>query len=427
KAIASLRPSRYPLGEVGKGQEIGGLHKVVEQMGGTNKAIASLRPSRYPLGEIGKRQEIGGLHKVVEQMGGTNKAIASLRPSRYPLGEIGKRQEIGGLHKVVEQMGGTNKAIDSLRPPKYPFGEIGKSLDSYKSLSLNNIGWVLPKPAIEQASRYSNVDRVRNSFKKIPRSQYDILPRITEDSSSNETEWVVRNKETNDTVPFDDVTSTIGITDIIESLSIDEVFAFYDFLVKYPMLGLKHEVGRKIFDEIGKVSLTEFQGKTLFRARKRNCYERHAPFTEMEMFQAPHGLPVQGRFNVTGHGELYASSCEETALEEVDTKEEDDRFEIIEWILKEPVKLIDLSGYDSALSEYSSYESMTPNNQEYLIPNFLSQCVKANNIAGIRFNSVKKPSNKNYVFFHFQQNWFEKVNIKIGVMSYAFQKQSHNQ
>ena len=122
------------------------------------------------------------------------------------------------------------------------------------------------------------------------------------------------------------------------------------------MLGLEHPVGRRIFDEIN-MNLIIVENLNLFRVRSRDIKIRKLPFTDKEMFKAPHGVSGQGRYNFGGHGELYTCNVKEVALNEIVSDDPNLRYDIIEWKLTEPVKLLDLSDSGSPLVQYCSFES----------------------------------------------------------------------
>ncbi|WP_255285602.1 RES family NAD+ phosphorylase, partial [Bacillus wiedmannii] len=276
-----------------------------------------------------------------------------------------------------------------------------------------NTNWVLSKPVIKEMSLVSEETDARKIFSKIPRENYNLNPRYS--NESNNLEYVLENKETKETIAVRDIPNVIAITDIIKDLTVEEIFDFFRYLVKFPMFGLKHPVGEKIFNEINKVNLRTFNDLVLYRVRERDVKKREMPFVDLEMFEAPYGFASHGRFNVIGQGELYTCSSGEIALKEVAVENPDYRYDIIEWELLQPVSLLDLSSYDSPLVQYSSFEKTTSNKQEYLLPNFLSQCAKYHGITGIRYKSIVDNSEMNYVFFDFEKKWFKTINLQVNV------------
>ncbi|MBU8879228.1 RES family NAD+ phosphorylase [Bacillus sp. FJAT-29790] len=247
-------------------------------------------------------------------------------------------------------------------------------------------------------------------FSKIPKDDYQISQSFDDDRK--ELEFVLADKENIKSIPVRDIPRVLAVTDIVTSLTAKDVFNLYRHLVEFPMLGLEHPVGRKIFDKIN-MNLIKVEKLNLFRARSRDIKTRKLPFTDIEMFKAPHGVSSQGRFNFFGQGELYTCDTKEVALSEIVSDNPNLRYDIIEWQLMQPVGLLDLSDSESPLVQYCSFEKKTPNRQEYLLPNFLAQCAKYYGIYGIIYKSVAHPYALNYVFFDYEQRWFNTVDMEI--------------
>lgn len=267
--------------------------------------------------------------------------------------------------------------------------------------------WILAPPVLKQISPNISENKFKEILNKLPKSNYNLNAIYNKDNE--ELEYVLENKETTDTIPVHDVHSAVGLTDIIKALTIENVFDFYNHLVKYPMLGLEHPVGKIIFDELKNVKLYTYENIILHRVRARDKNERTLPYSESEMFNAPYGLAGHGRFNVIGQGELYLCSSSDVALKEIATEDKNILYDLVKWELVNPVELLDLSRYSSPLVQYSSYKKMSDNNNEYLIPNFLSQCIKFHEITGISYKSVRGKDEINYVLFDFEHKWFRLV------------------
>lgn len=76
---------------------------------------------------------------------------------------------------------------------------------------------------------------------------------------------------------------------------------FMNFLLKNPMLGLNHPLGKKIFlqiknEEIPNI-LTLQAGNKFLRGRKRKNKERLAAYIPDELWNPPEGISSQGRYN----------------------------------------------------------------------------------------------------------------------------------
>ena len=269
----------------------------------------------------------------------------------------------------------------------------------------------LTKPVIEKLSLYDEKEELKYIEKKIPNRNYDVTNSFNTEKES--LEFILKNKESNESIPVEEIPSTLAVTDVFNSLNMDEVVSFYSHLAKFPLLGLNHPVGQRIFQEIKDVAMVIVKDINVFRVRGRNPLERQLPFIDLEMFEAPHGFAGHGRYNFQGHGELYVCDSKKVAIKEVVYKDEGLMYEIIEWKLKKPMKLIDLAQTNSPLSKYCSFHKNTPNGQEYLIPNFIAQCAKHQKITGIRYSSVHDNEAMNYVLFDFEENWFNTLRIDV--------------
>ncbi|MGJ9383892.1 RES family NAD+ phosphorylase [Salipaludibacillus sp. CF4.18] len=277
------------------------------------------------------------------------------------------------------------------------------------SLTGLSSNWILSGSVINQMALNNKERESRYIFSKISKKDYQL------DQSFNdvdqELEFVLKNKENNNSIPVRDISQVLAVTDILKSISSKDVLSLYRHLVEYPMLGLEHSVGRQIFNEIN-MNLIVVKELNLFRARSR---ERELPFTDIEMFTAPHGLSRQGRYNVSGQGELYTCDIKAVALSEITSDNSNLKYDIIEWKLQQPVKILDLSDSDSPLVQYCSFEHSTQNGQEYIFPNFLAQCARYHGVYGIVYKSVENPEALNYVFFDYEQRWFKTIDFEIGI------------
>ncbi|MED1282063.1 RES family NAD+ phosphorylase, partial [Bacillus mycoides] len=346
-------------------------------------------------------------------------ALESLKMPANQMSELSAALE--SLKMPANQMSELSAALESLKMPANQMSELSAALESLKMPANLNTNWILSKPVIKEMSLVNEEIDARKIFSKIPRAGYNLNQRYS--NESNNLEYVLENKETKETIPVRDIPNAIAITDIIKDLTAEEVFDFFRHLVKFPMFGLQHPVGEKIFNEINKVSLRTFENLVLYRVRDRDVKKREMPFTDLEMFEAPYGLAGHGRFNVIGQGELYTCSSEQVALKEVASENQDYRYDIIKWELLQPISLLDLSGYDSPLVRYSSFEKTTSNKQEYLVPNFLSQCAKYHGITGIRYKSIVDNNELNYVFFDFEKRWFKTIDLLVNVQYKASELQ----
>ena len=287
-------------------------------------------------------------------------------------------------------------------------------LESAMSSSMTNVrnNWLLSASVVKNISQTNNEEEVKGIFDKIPRGKFKISQEY--DEKHDVLEYVLTNTGDQSSVPLKDVASTIAVSEFLTSMTVSEIFDFYNFLVKFPMFGNMHPIGKKIFEEIPKIQLKEFKDLTLFRVRDRDIAEKDIPFTDLEMFEAPFGLANHGRFNVIGQGELYTCSNRDVALKEIAQNKENLRYDIIKWRLQKPVHLLEISNFDNALGKYISIEKRG-NSNAYLVSNFLSQCMKYHGINGLSYVSIADKNETNFVFFDFENNWFERIGREVDV------------
>ncbi|HDR8418033.1 TPA: RES family NAD+ phosphorylase, partial [Bacillus cereus] len=192
----------------------------------------------------------------------------------------------------------------------------------------------------------------------------------------------------------------------IFNLSTKEQNDFIDYLWEYPLMGLHHEVGKKIFAKLSSPDLeglSELQtGTQLYRSRERDPIERHAAYINSEMWAPGFGIPSQGRYNPVGVPVLYLADAEETCIEEIQP-EEDNLVEFATFVLLEPIKVWDIS--DTDLHEILSTPSINIRkvSKEYILPNFIAQCCSLAGIAGIKYESVKNPNGYNLALFKYTE------------------------
>uniref|UniRef100_UPI001BB35331 RES family NAD+ phosphorylase n=1 Tax=Bacillus hominis TaxID=2817478 RepID=UPI001BB35331 len=316
---------------------------------------------------------------------------------------INKNQEL--LNGIT----GTTKLMDSINKNQGLLNGITgitkltdrDSLSGFKNL-------VAPKETIENVFPYKKINRhdVSNIFFGLSPSEY----KLENDIKENKVNTYLVKKDTSEEIPVKSLVSTIGAGDLLRNITKEEVISFYLHLSRYPMLGLEHEVGKRILNELEQVKIINVQNKVLYRARPRDSKKRVIPYSSDEMFSAPYGVSGHGRFNVVGQGELYTCDNKDIAVTEC-VKGADITVDIIEWELIEDIKLIDLTDIESPLVQYCSFSAETSSGLEYLVPNFIAQCAKSKGIAGIVFISAQKSDALNYVFFDYQKGWFKTLGV----------------
>lgn len=231
---------------------------------------------------------------------------------------------------------------------------------------------------------------------------------ITTEEENGE-EYVIKDVDTDENIPFPDLTGTLGVLDIFTSISEDEIFSFYNYLCKYPMLGLNHEIGKKILDQVDNADLSVKSNFTVFRARKREKGQER-PWSEPEMFGPPYGVSTHGRYNTIGTNVLYTCDNLDGAFYEV-RPERNNVIDAVEWTVKENIKMLDLSELECPMMDYCRFSSNSDFTlkPEYLIPNFVAQCCDLKDIDGLIYRSNIVENTINHVFFAPNKRWFELI------------------
>ncbi|MEK4670707.1 RES family NAD+ phosphorylase [Niallia sp. FSL R7-0271] len=183
---------------------------------------------------------------------------------------------------------------------------------------------------------------------------------------------------------------------------------FILYLLENPMLGLNHPVGQKIFNmiktkKISGISLLE-SGERLYRGRKRNNFERMAAFIPEELWNPPEGLPVQGRYNPPGISTLYLADNQNVIINELNLNLDTESLDIAEFLILKDMLIWDVRELDIEI--FNSIPSLNKRfvlNQEYVFPNFIAQCLMANNYKGIIYNSTRGEG-ANYCLFNYKRS-----------------------
>ncbi|PKH09742.1 RES family NAD+ phosphorylase [Planomicrobium sp. MB-3u-38] len=195
----------------------------------------------------------------------------------------------------------------------------------------------------------------------------------------------------------------------------DEVFGitkeagsdFVKYLSKNPMLGLNHDVGKEIFtllkDSTFANRINIPQDRLYLRGRTRKKLERLVPFVAAELWNPPNEITRQGRYNPAGVSVLYLADTEEVIEKEIGFDEDNYEMDIGEFIIKNPLTVLDLSGTNSSSFSNMNESSDSTLKTMYLFPNFVMQCLlAAGEFNGILYDSVKGKG-KNLCLFDFEK------------------------
>lgn len=183
---------------------------------------------------------------------------------------------------------------------------------------------------------------------------------------------------------------------------------FMKYLLKNPMLGMNHELGQKIFLQIknGDIpNLVTLQaGSRFLRGRKRNNNERIANYIPEELWNPPEGIPSQGRYNPPGISSLYMASSIEVVCNELGfIYSEGNSIDFAEFLLLEDMRVWDVRDLDIEIfNSMPSFNQGLKLSYEYIFPNFIAQCLMANNYNGIIYNSTRGDG-FNFCLFNFKR------------------------
>jgi hypothetical protein len=189
------------------------------------------------------------------------------------------------------------------------------------------------------------------------------------------------------------------IQNIIETISTEDCIDFINYLSKYPMLGYKNEIGKKIFDAIKAKGSIEIKEIKLFRIRKP--YNISRAYVEEEMYKGPFLKTDVGRFSNHGINYVYFSENLEMAKSEACISGES-KYTYIEVVLSSPKNVFDISNIGIPLFSHCYKKKDEIKDKmiiNYMIPNYIANCCNELHFDGIKYLSTRDLSINNYVFF----------------------------
>lgn len=289
--------------------------------------------------------------------------------------------------------------------------QIEVSLEQAKKLPLNWDSY-LPEIVKRLTEESTNVEFIKAS------NQYEqfIKEIINNDNyyleKSNANISIKSKKDRQVQLPTSAVENALVIKNIISVITADECFDFMNYLSKYPMLGYKSEIGFKIFNSLLGVNEIEINNIRMFRIKRP--YNISRPYVEDELFKGPYLKTDQGRFSNTGLNYIYFSENLETAKDETNV-EENKPYTFIEVELKEKKRMYDISNIGIPL--FNACHKKSDNNTDkmeinYLIPNFIANCINSLGYDGIKYLSAKDLRISNYVFFDIGKKSFDILNLR---------------
>lgn len=297
---------------------------------------------------------------------------------------------------------------------------INQALQSAKNTQ-NQIKNAVNNIAINSAiNNQENVNRaIENAIIKLNKENNfsyvfdEIRKNFKLDYYSNNNELYLKNKDSDSSININNAKDLLILDKIIDNISVEECTQFINHLSEFPLLGLKHDVGERIYSFISQHEKVQTNDLILFRIRI-STDKKQIPYTIPEMFEPQFRSPKQNRFSMSGLNPLYLCSNLETAKSEV-RLDHDAKYTIIELKLISNLLLLDICDDQIPLFNFCHHrpESQSSNlNIEYLIPNFIADCAKYSGFDGIRYSSVHNPESKNIVLFHTSKRDFKISNIE---------------
>jgi hypothetical protein len=204
-----------------------------------------------------------------------------------------------------------------------------------------------------------------------------------------------------------DIVEALTLTDLFSDISGRSASDFYGYLMEYPMLPLTHEVGRRVFEGIGKAQTKELKpGTIVYRARRRDNPE--IPLAPPQMWEPPFGKAGQGRYNPHGQSVLYTCDIQEATLDEIRDDKEAFIADLAELKVTKHLNFLDLTGDQHQLFKFCRMKASEGMRIEpaYAIPNFIAQCCQYHRIQAISYESIEHPGAIAYVFFGGFRDWF---------------------
>ena len=235
----------------------------------------------------------------------------------------------------------------------------------------------------------------------------------------NDDTFAISFKKEELTLQGNEIKDVATIEQLFPDFNLSMIVNFISHLRKFPFLSLKSDVGLLIFNRLKEKAenhcIVFESGTLLYRARK---IENDEVFSkEEDMLEPITGIPNIGRFNPYGVSTLYLSEDWETAKLELNAE----KFQVAEIEIKKSLRVIDLKRSGGLVYKFCNrpLNSKDYNPDEYVLPNFLAQCVSyLKNECGIELDGFEYESTKNkgkccYALFD-----VHKPNIQISDICY---------
>lgn len=173
---------------------------------------------------------------------------------------------------------------------------------------------------------------------------------------------------------------------------------FHSFLFRFPSLGLAHELGREIRDNMREQPLISLPARSWYRGVEEKD-QRGTPGFEDFLPPDPHSVAVpEQRFNHQGERVFYlAESARGAALE---CSEEGKTVWTQRIRIAGADRILDLTGDPDLVSEAATYSGELERlcrpphlKPEYRVPRFVAECARYAGVNGLLVPSTKEGTN----------------------------------
>lgn len=189
-----------------------------------------------------------------------------------------------------------------------------------------------------------------------------------------------------------------------------ELRSFQEYLLKRPMIALKHDVGEKIFDALQKCFNAQdfsYLQPEIVLHRGRSRYRDNPMYNLEKLWSPPIGLSSQGRYNAIGVSVLYCCDMKDAIPYELQITQG----QVIDVITMKVIKPLKVFEMDSAFESFEGFIS-SPNleskvvKQEYLLTNFIGACCEAIGFNGMKYRGVGNSNSEymNYALFNMKMD-----------------------
>jgi|GEM_PF-5137736 len=363
-------------------------------------------------------------HRLIDEMAAAQKMYEHL-PQGQPIIEL--------IDKFKESTSYITEILSSNKDPLQQLEAFRPILPTIASAMNSPIGDLIPTDSLNAIFNIvtATTDSLADSIIELKKLNFLQFERITEknirtlfDSNlinhisyaipqgAREPQVFIQDKEGH-SYPLDTYKDRISLQRFLPELEATRILDFTYHLGSFPLLGLHHDVGRILFDELERTWENYVEeipkGTTFFRTRNNDS---DCPILPQNMFEPPYGVPDIGRFNWHGINHLYLTDSLKTSKAELNYNQNKKKgITSIKANNKELLRIFVLdrnmgSTFSHCLLEDPGKDN---NHHTYFLPNFISQCLcwliahKDIKLDGIKYQSTKT-SKESYCFVLFNKH-----------------------